>query len=117
VLRQTVLKGKMWGPMVHDAGIAALCQQYGIQGLWTADGDFSRFPAIQRRNPLLESWHPRCGEESGGSLSWEPVKKGGLESRHFRPFAPVARMWTGLSQPSAFKIRLPPPFLLKGSLY
>jgi len=41
VLRQTVLEGKMQGPMVHDARIAALCQQHGIQELWTADRDFS----------------------------------------------------------------------------
>ncbi|HET6414111.1 MAG TPA: TA system VapC family ribonuclease toxin [Anaeromyxobacter sp.] len=41
------------GPVVHDARIAALCLEHGIEELWTADRDFSRFPALRVRNPLV----------------------------------------------------------------
>lgn len=43
------------GGMVHDARIAALCQGAGIQELWTADRDFSRFPDLSCRNPLIDT--------------------------------------------------------------
>ena len=52
-LRQVVLQGKIQGPLIHDGRIAALCQHHGIQELWTADRDFSRFPILSPRNPLL----------------------------------------------------------------
>ena len=54
VLRQFVLEGKIQGPLVHDARVAALCRHHGIQELWTADRDFSRFPALSPHNPLLQ---------------------------------------------------------------
>lgn len=41
------------GPRVHDARVAALCIQHGVDELWTADRDFSRFPALATRNPLV----------------------------------------------------------------
>ncbi|MGC2111785.1 MAG: TA system VapC family ribonuclease toxin [Candidatus Korobacteraceae bacterium] len=41
------------GPQVHDARVAALCLEHGIGELWTADRDFSRFPALKVRNPLI----------------------------------------------------------------
>jgi uncharacterized protein len=41
------------GPKVHDARIAALCQDHGITEFWSADRDFSSFPALRVRNPLL----------------------------------------------------------------
>ena len=41
------------GPLVHDARIAALCIHHGVDELWTADRDFSRFPALKTRNPLV----------------------------------------------------------------
>jgi toxin-antitoxin system PIN domain toxin len=41
------------GPLVHDARIAALCVHHGVEELWTADRDFSRFPALKIRNPLI----------------------------------------------------------------
>jgi len=41
------------GPQVHDARVAALCLEHGITELWTADRDFSRFPALKVRNPLV----------------------------------------------------------------
>ena len=41
------------GGKIHDARIAALCLHHGIAELWTADRDFSRFPALKVRNPLV----------------------------------------------------------------
>lgn len=51
-LRRLLKAGKIAGPQVHDARIAALCLQHGVAELWTADRDFSRFPALRVRNPL-----------------------------------------------------------------
>jgi len=45
--------GKIAGPQVHDARIAGLCLVHGVAELWTADRDFSRFPGLKVRNPLL----------------------------------------------------------------
>lgn len=51
-LRPLLTAGKIVGPQIHDARIAALCLQHGIRELWTADRDFSRFPALRVRNPM-----------------------------------------------------------------
>jgi uncharacterized protein len=45
-------EGKIAGPAVHDARIAALCIAHGVRQLWTADRDFSRFPDLSVANPL-----------------------------------------------------------------
>jgi uncharacterized protein len=45
--------GKVTGPLVHDARIAALCLSHGVRELWTADRDFSRFPQLKTANPLV----------------------------------------------------------------
>lgn len=37
----------------HDARIAAICIQYGVSELWTANRDFSRFAGLKTRNPLI----------------------------------------------------------------
>lgn len=55
VLNRLVLKGKISGPMIHDARVAALCIYHGVRELWTADRDFSRFPELKTRNPLGNS--------------------------------------------------------------
>ena len=52
-LRHALQVGRVAGPQVHDARIAALCQSHGVRELWTADRDFSRFPAIKVKNPLV----------------------------------------------------------------
>ena len=52
-LRATLEAGRISGPMVHDARVAALCIDHGIEELWTADRDFSRFPGVRVRNPLI----------------------------------------------------------------
>ena len=53
-LRGLLLGGQIVGPKVHDARIAALCQSNGVSVLLTADRDFSRFPALTTRNPLVK---------------------------------------------------------------
>jgi toxin-antitoxin system PIN domain toxin len=52
-LSQMLLDGKIAGPMVHDARIAAICLEHGVREFWTADRDFSRFPQLNCRNPLI----------------------------------------------------------------
>jgi uncharacterized protein len=51
-LRQALRGGRVAGPMVHDARVAALCRHHGVRELWTADRDFGRFPGLKVRNPL-----------------------------------------------------------------
>ena len=52
-LRAALETGRVTGPQVHDARIAALCRLHGVRELWTADRDFSRFPGLVVRNPLI----------------------------------------------------------------
>ena len=52
-LRDFVLAARIAGARVHDARIAALCTSHGVGELWTADRDFSWFPGIAARNPLV----------------------------------------------------------------
>lgn len=52
-LRSLVESGRVVGPLVHDARIAALCLDHGVEELWSADRDFSRFPVLTVRNPLV----------------------------------------------------------------
>jgi len=41
------------GGAIHDARIAAICISHGVGELWSADRDFSRFPQLVVRNPLM----------------------------------------------------------------
>jgi uncharacterized protein len=52
-LRSVLLTGRVSGPQIHDARVAALCKEHGVTELWTADRDFGRFPGIQTQNPLV----------------------------------------------------------------
>ena len=52
-LKRELSAGKVVGPMVHDASVAAMCLAHGVTEFWTADRDFSRFPTLAARNPLL----------------------------------------------------------------
>jgi len=54
VLQNILQAGRVAGPQVHDARIAALCRQHGVTELWSADRDFSRFPRLKVRNPLVD---------------------------------------------------------------
>ena len=51
-LRALLEAGRIAGPRVHDARVAALCLAHGVRELWTADRDFSRFPSLATSNPL-----------------------------------------------------------------
>ena len=51
-LKLLLIAGKIQGPMVHDARIAAICRASGVRELWSADRDFMRFPGLLVKNPL-----------------------------------------------------------------
>lgn len=53
-LRGLLVDGKISGAMVHDARVAAICLGHGVREFWTADRDFSRFPQLNCRNPLIQ---------------------------------------------------------------
>lgn len=53
VLQNMLVASDVKGPLVHDARIAAICLQHGVREFWTADRDFSRFPSLNCRNPLI----------------------------------------------------------------
>jgi uncharacterized protein len=53
VLSPLLSSARVAGPGVHDARIAALCMSHGVRELWTADRDFSRFPQLKSKNPLV----------------------------------------------------------------
>ena len=52
-LRGLILGSGVLGGQMHDARIAALCRHHGVASLCTADRDFSRFPDLVVRNPLV----------------------------------------------------------------
>lgn len=52
--RRLLATGKVSGPLVHDARVAAICIGHGVRELLTADRDFSRFSSLVTRNPLVE---------------------------------------------------------------
>src|SRR5262249_253993 len=52
-LRAVLDAGRVTGPTVHEARIAALCRAHGVRGLWTAARAFSRFAGLAVRNPLV----------------------------------------------------------------
>jgi toxin-antitoxin system PIN domain toxin len=54
-LRGQLPKAAVTGARVHDARIAVLCLHHGVRELWSADRDFSRFPELAVRNPLVAS--------------------------------------------------------------
>jgi toxin-antitoxin system PIN domain toxin len=54
-LRTVAIAAQLKGPRIHDARIAALCLHHGVRELWTADRDFSLFPQLKTRNPLVKS--------------------------------------------------------------
>lgn len=52
-LAELITAGRVTGPKIHDARIAASCLDHGIDELWSTDRDFSRFPTLRVRNPLV----------------------------------------------------------------
>ena len=55
ILDDVLLRSHVVGPRIHDARIFAICLQHGIDTLWSADRDFTRFAGLQTVNPLLAS--------------------------------------------------------------
>jgi toxin-antitoxin system PIN domain toxin len=53
-LREIATAAKLRGPRIHDARIAALCLHHGVSELWSADRDYSAFPQLKVRNPLVQ---------------------------------------------------------------
>ena len=53
-LRELVQVTGLVGPLIYDARIAAICLDRGVREVWTADRDFSKFPTLRTRNPLVE---------------------------------------------------------------
>lgn len=54
VMKKILIKSKTKGPKAHDARIAAICLQHGVNRLYSADRDFSNFPKLKVKNPLIE---------------------------------------------------------------
>ena len=52
-LKALARAGQVNGGQIHDTRIAALCLHHGVSELWTADRDFSRYPKLRTRNPLV----------------------------------------------------------------
>jgi uncharacterized protein len=57
-LKTLLAGGRIEGAQVHDARVAALCLLHGVDELWSADRDFSRFPQLRVRNPLVGEIDP-----------------------------------------------------------
>ena len=54
-LKRLLVAGRVAGPRVHDARIAAICRYHGADELWSADRDFGRFPDLNVVNPLPQA--------------------------------------------------------------
>ncbi|HEY0641151.1 MAG TPA: TA system VapC family ribonuclease toxin [Pseudonocardiaceae bacterium] len=52
-LRDLVGITGLTGPRLYDARIAAICLDHEVRELWTSDRDFSLFPKLRTRNPLM----------------------------------------------------------------
>jgi len=53
ILKALARQGKIIGPRIHDARIAALCLQNNVSLLWSSDRDFSRMEGLKVENPLV----------------------------------------------------------------
>jgi toxin-antitoxin system PIN domain toxin len=51
-LSNVLVDSRTVGSKIHDARIAALCLANGVDELWSADRDFSRFAGLNVTNPL-----------------------------------------------------------------
>jgi toxin-antitoxin system PIN domain toxin len=51
-LSNVLVDSKTTGAKIHDARIAALCLSHGVDELWSADRDFSRFTGLRVTNSL-----------------------------------------------------------------
>lgn len=54
VFAQCLTEARTSGGAVHETRIAAACRFHGVMELWTSDRDFSRYPWLVTRNPLVD---------------------------------------------------------------
>jgi toxin-antitoxin system PIN domain toxin len=52
-LKGILSAGRIAGGAVHDARVAAICRENGVNEFWSADRDFTRMKGLSVRNPLL----------------------------------------------------------------
>lgn len=52
-LQRIAASARIFGAAIHDARIAAICLDHGVHELWSVDRDFSKFPGLRVRNPLV----------------------------------------------------------------
>jgi toxin-antitoxin system PIN domain toxin len=52
-LRRVIEAAQVVGPRIHDARVAAICLQHGVNELWSVDRDFARFAGLKTVNPLI----------------------------------------------------------------
>ena len=48
-LKEIVSGGRIVGGAVHDARVVAICREYGVREIWSADRDFSRIMGLRVR--------------------------------------------------------------------
>jgi toxin-antitoxin system PIN domain toxin len=53
LLRRLLIASRPHAAKVHDARIAAVCLAAGVTELWSSDRDFSWYPQLRVRNPLV----------------------------------------------------------------
>jgi hypothetical protein len=63
-IKSLLREGRITGPSVHDARVAALCRLHSVRELWTADRDFGRFAGLVCRNPLVGEFSGQAPERS-----------------------------------------------------
>lgn len=63
ILKSLVTAGKVSGPAIYDARIAATCLHHGVAELWSCDRDFNRYPSLRVRNPLVDPLPTHAGEQ------------------------------------------------------
>jgi hypothetical protein len=51
-MKRAILSSQSTGNLIHDAHIAALLLEHGVDEFWTHDRDFARFPGLKVRFPL-----------------------------------------------------------------
>jgi toxin-antitoxin system PIN domain toxin len=77
LLRRLMERAGLAGGAVHDARIAAICLAHGVSELWTRDRDFSRFPDLRTRDPLIPSVHDAAaGGYEAGRAKGLPRRRG-----------------------------------------
>ncbi len=51
-MHTVAIDARVFGNLVHDAHIAALCQEHGVEELVTRDRDFLCFHGLAMRDPF-----------------------------------------------------------------